>query len=71
MRELTLEEIGHVNGGWDFLTSPRQVAQASRFARSLGLIGGSFSVGFAFGSWLYSNGVGGAWNRYLDSRDAH
>ncbi|MBA3562935.1 MAG: hypothetical protein H0W33_02785 [Gammaproteobacteria bacterium] len=71
MRELTLEEIGHVNGGWNFLTDRTQVGMATRFARSVGLLGTSFTVGYAFGTWLYDNGVGGAWRRYLDSREAH
>lgn len=68
MRELTIEEIGHVNGGFGILTNAHEVIMARRFARSVGLLGGSFSVGFAFGTWLYNNGVGAAWNRFLDSR---
>ncbi|MGH8494871.1 MAG: hypothetical protein ACREVN_01925 [Gammaproteobacteria bacterium] len=73
MRELTVEELTHVSGGdrWDFLTNSRDVARASRFAASLGLVYGSFEVGFAFGTWLYDNGVGAAWNRFLDERMAN
>lgn len=71
MRELTLEEIGLVNGGWNMLTDRTQVGMATRFARSVGLLGTSFTVGYAFGTWLYNNGVGAAWNSYLDSRMAN
>lgn len=72
MRELTIHEVNAVSGGsaWDFLSSPTQVAQASRFAASLGLAYGAFQVGFAFGGWLYDNGVGSAWNKFLDHRMA-
>ncbi|CAN5136594.1 hypothetical protein BH24PSE2_BH24PSE2_04380 [soil metagenome] len=72
MRELTVQELGYVGGGerWEFLTNRAQVARASRFAGSLGLTYSAFTVGFAFGTWLYDNGVGAAWRRYLDSRSA-
>jgi hypothetical protein len=71
MRELTRDELSFVSGGnWDILTSPTQVAQASRFAASLSMTYGAFQVGYAFGSWLYNNGLGSAWNKFLDSRMA-
>ncbi len=61
MRELTLNEIEGVSGGFDWGTgsngifSPTNFSSASRFAGGVGLVYGSFRAGYSVGTWAYNN----------------
>jgi len=66
LRELSPDEINLVSGARPEgylnalvnrgLFSPANIAAASRLAGGLGLVYGSFKVGWSIGSWAYNTG---------------
>jgi len=74
MRELSLNEVEQVSGGFNWFTgageifSADSIAQASLFSGGLGLLAASWSVGYRAGSWI-SNSYGSqidnfVWNTF-------
>lgn len=61
MRELNMQEVEQISGGFNGFTGAGQIfgaesiGAASRFAGGLGLIYGAYNVGYSAGTWINDN----------------